>query len=127
MHQRIGAAVDGIRCDDVVAGVAIRKQRRGDRAHAARRAVGGFGALDRRELQAEVVHGGIEVAPVQVAAGVVPLEPLEHRRHRAGLHHGERRARLDGHVDAAVLAEFVAQARQRFDGIATRHPVTPGF
>jgi hypothetical protein len=39
----------------------------------------------------------------------------------------ERRARLDGHVDAAMLAELVAQARQRFDRIATRHPVTPGL
>jgi hypothetical protein len=74
-----------------------------------------------------MIDGGIEMPPVQIAAGIMTLESLEHRRHRAGLHHGERRTCLNGHVDAAVLAEFVAQARQRFDRIATRHPVTPGF
>jgi hypothetical protein len=125
VHQRIGAAVHGIRCDDVIARTAEREQRRGNRAHAARGAVRGFGALDRRELQAEVVHGGVEMPPIQVATGIVTFQPLEQGRHRAGLHDRERRARLDGHVDAAVLAKLVAQAGQRFDGITARHCVAP--
>jgi hypothetical protein len=125
VHQRVGATIDGVRGDDVIAGFAQREQRRGNGAHPARRAVGGFRSLDGRKLQAEVIHGGIEMPPVEITAGIVALEPLEHGRHRAGLHHGERRACLDGHVDAAVLAELVAQARQRFDGIATRHPILP--
>ena len=87
-----------------------------------RRTIAGLGAFHRGELVPEDVDGRVEMPAVQVTTPAVRAAPaLENRGHRFGLHDGERRAGLDGHVHAAVFAELVPRTRQLFHGIEWGH------
>ena len=66
----------------MVAGAAQGKQGGGHGGHARRAAVGGLAALQRRQLAAQVAHGGVEGAAVQVAAARGALVPSKDLRQR---------------------------------------------
>lgn len=68
LHQRKGAAIDGVGADDVVAAGAEAQQGGRHGGHARGAAVGGLAALQCRQLAAQVAHRGVEAAAV--AAGV---------------------------------------------------------
>ena len=68
MQQRVGAAVQRVGRDDVIARIARLKNDGGNRGHTTGAAVCRFGALQRREFLAQHEHGRIEMTPVQIAA-----------------------------------------------------------
>ena len=67
------AAEQGAGRDDVIAGLQMAKQRRGDGGHAARRAARGVGAFQRAHARLEHGHGGVGVAAIDIAV-LVALE-----------------------------------------------------
>jgi hypothetical protein len=118
VQQGIGAAVDRVRRNQVVTGIAQLEQGAGNGRHSAGRAVRSLGAFQRRELPGEVVDGRVEVPAVQVAAAPVGAAlAVEHLGQDVGVHCGEGRAGLDRHVDPAVLAELVAGVGQGLDRV----------
>ncbi len=124
VQQRERSAVHRATGDDVVARVAELRDDGRDGCHAARRAVARFRAFVGGDLAAEHVHRRVEMPAVEVAAPHVRAEvPLEDLRHRLGVDHRERGARLDGHVHAAVLAELVPQVGERPDRIELFHGI----
>jgi hypothetical protein len=94
-------------------------------AHAAGRAIRGFGPLERGQLPAQVVNRRIEVPAIEIATGVMSFQALEHLGHRARLHYRECGTGLNRHVDATMFAEFMAQMRECLDGITPSHCPAP--
>jgi len=93
----------------MIAAVADLEDGRGNRAHAAGGGVAGLRALDGCDLMPEHVNGGIKMPAIEVASPRFrAAAPVEDFGHGLSVHDGKGRAGLDGHVDAAVLAELVA-------------------
>nr|GME03230.1 hypothetical protein AW07_01411 [Ipomoea batatas] len=112
-EQGVGAAVEGTRRHHVIAGAEELEQHRRDRRHAGGGAVGRLGAFHGGHEAANVEHRRVEVTAVDEVIVVRSQLPGEHPPQRLRLHHRERGGGLDGHIDAAVLAELVAGAGQR--------------
>jgi hypothetical protein len=122
VQQRERATVHGAAGDQFVARVAQLHDHRCNGGHAAGRAVAGLGALQGRDLAAEHVDRRIEMPAVEVAAARFRAQmALEDLGHRARVDDRERGAGLDRHVDAAMLAELVAQIGEGADRIEPAH------
>ena len=121
LQEGVGAAINRVGGDYFVAGIAHTQHRAGDRCHPTGGAVTGLSALQGRHLSAQVIDGWVEVPPVKVTPLVRPPASRKQLGHRLRIYHRKRRTGLDGHVDAAVLTEFVAQVRQVLDRISLVH------
>ena len=124
LQQRERPAVERRASDDALVLRADLQQRRGNRSDAGARCITSLRALHRREHAPECEHRRVEVPPVEVATArrtacvrERPAFAAEDARHHVRGEHGERRARFDREVHAAVFAEFVAGARHRGDGV----------
>ena len=123
MHQRIGTTIDCIGRDNMIARFAQLQYSGGDRCHSTGCAVCGFGSFDRCKLLTELVDSRIEMPAIQITTFRRRFSAFEKFRHRSRLHDGKRRTGFDGHVDAAVFAEFVTSLSQAFDRVLGGHYV----
>ena len=124
MHQRVSAAVNSIRRNNVVTRIAELQDRRRNRCHSTGCTVRRFSSFDCGELPTQLVDGRIKMPPIQVATVRRCFSALKKFRHRAWLHDCKSRARLDRHIDATVLAKLVACLRQTLDRITRCHVTT---
>ena len=101
--------------DDVIAGLQMAQQRRGDGGHAARRAARGIGAFQRAHARLEHGHGGVGVAAIDIAV----LVALEAGFGLLGARIDVARVEEDGFRRLAELAAqraFMHEPRRRLPG-----------